>query len=373
MLNTDYIDPKLLDETVKLSSLDYHNNKRLQVVAYDQATIYPGRDHEGGGLVDSSGRFISSSSTFDGMEGQEGAYKSGTIDYRDEEVVYLGMFFDVWGHCITDCLRHLWFFNDAKIDDKIKKLRFVWTASSWGDNFADNFWEMLSLLGFSQDRLERIVKPTKFRRIWMPDSSFHFQDSLKRDSLEYTAEYLDTINLLIARATDGAPISPNRSIYLSRTSWKWNDKDFGEKYIERVFQNMDFEIVHPQGLSFVEMVRLLQSVKRLASTEGSIAHNAIFLPQGAQTYIVRKRRGVIKYQPLIDCARSLETVYIDANLSHLQYCKEKLGHGPFFMYVNNRLARFAGIKSHFPVIDYLRYVITYFKHVASIKLRQLYR
>lgn len=109
-VDTRYIDPKLLSETLRLEQTCGLINKELQVGRYENATIYPGIKTDkccGGGVVDSNCDFVYGSSAYNEMPDNEGAYECENLVCSDEEVVYAGMFVNVWGHCITDCLRRL--------------------------------------------------------------------------------------------------------------------------------------------------------------------------------------------------------------------------------------------------------------------------
>ena len=61
-----------------------------------------------GGIVDSQGEFIASSSVHYGTGGMYTPPQE-SIKHSSETVIYLDMFYSVWGHLITDNLKRLWF------------------------------------------------------------------------------------------------------------------------------------------------------------------------------------------------------------------------------------------------------------------------
>ena len=112
------------------------------------------------------------------------------------------------------------------------------------------------------------------------------------------------------------------------------ERDLFQKNIEKLFKSMGFKIIKPEKLKFNEQLRILQNCKCFAATEGSISHNAIFLKEGTKTILLRKCWGINEYQLVVNSARNLDVIYVDAHLSVPKI--NKFG-GPFFMYINNNL------------------------------------
>ena len=350
-INLDYVDPALAKQTAFEAEYEYFSDRRLGVPAYDSALVLPGTVR-GGGVIGADGKLVDCSVVQNGWP-KGGFYESGPVESVDEEVVYLGMFYSCWGHAITDCLKHLWFLGDESVDARIKRLKFVYTTTHVGPNLPQNFLRLLELLGFGPDRIVRIERPTRFRRVYVPDPCFG--SVTPGTPYRYTREYSEIIERLLSAA--GAEPGPvDRSVYFTRTGWRL-DRAEGEKRIETVFRNLGYEIVRPETLSFVQMVRLLSRVRNFASTDGSCAHNALFLPEGSRTVVVRKVRCCNVYQAIVGQVRRLDTVYIDANRSDRPRDARMPLFGPYFLYVNERLAAFAGIRPHFPRLAYCAYAL----------------
>ena len=145
-------------------------------------------------------------------------------------------------------------------------------------------------------------------------------------------------------------------MYFSRSAWKKGNPDFGEHLIEKAFyEKYHCEIIHPEQLSFVDMVKILQETRTLITTEGSVSHNSLFMQPGSELIIIRKAGFVSYYQLMINQIKDLRVTYIDAHQTHYFYDKETPYYGPFFLYVNNSLAQFLKIKAHFPLLTYIRY------------------
>ena len=114
-------------------------------------------------------------------------------------------------------------------------------------------------------------------------------------------------------------------------------------------------------------MRLYES-EVLVTTDGSIAHNAIFGPDGLKMIILRKSDFVNYHQPVINEIRKLEVTYIDAyHTGWLFNNREEPWVGPFFMYAGECLTRFLGCKKSFSFVEFARYL----KCRASILLHRL--
>jgi len=348
-MNLDYVDPALARQTAFEAGFGFFSDRRLSVTAYDSALVLPGCAR-GGGVIGADGKLVECSVVQNGWP-KGGFYESPEPEAVDEDVVYLGMFYSCWGHAITDNLKHLWFLGDEAADGRIKRLKFIYTTTHIGPVLPENFLRLLQVLGFDPGRIVRIERPTRFRRVYVPDPCFGPITS--GTPYRYTREYGRMVSSVIAAVAAGEG-SPGRSVYFTRTGWGL-DRAEGESRIEKVFRDLGYEIVHPERLTFEEMVRLLARVRNFASTDGSCAHNALFLPEGARAIVIRKAKYCNFYQAIIGQVRHLDTVYVDANRSDMLHDDNVPAFGPFFLYVNERLAAFAGIRPHFPRFAYLVY------------------
>ena len=117
MINLDYLyNPDVAKE---MFNNNYFVDKELSFSVIEKGMILPHNQmvidekttkEIGGGIVDSNGNFVKSSSRRYG-EGEVYIPPSQSIQYRSDTVVYLGLFSPTWGHVITDNIRRLWFLN----------------------------------------------------------------------------------------------------------------------------------------------------------------------------------------------------------------------------------------------------------------------
>ena len=274
----------------------------------------------------------------------------------NEEVLFLGSFESCWGHCITDNLKHLWILHSPLLE-QYRSMKWVYAMELPEKGLPKNFIELLAVLGLNLSQLVLIDRPTKFNVVHVPDSCFYCDDATSQHYRYYTKEFVELVDCIVDTVDPARDCNPQRKVYLTRTGWKKGNPDFGERYVEKAFVAKGFEVVRPESLSFVETVRLMGQCKALAATEGSTAHNSIFLPKGSELVVVRKADYINEYQPPINQLRDLDVVYIDAHRTTLLASARCPFSGPFFIYCNENLAKYAGIGWRFPLVDWCWYVV----------------
>lgn len=340
-----------IEEIERQENLDHKDSRRLVLNRFESAVIVPAGEH-GGGLYSTKG--LVDWSNFNGRE--EPTY-DGPSEYCDEEVLYIGMMFGVWGHCLTDFLRHVW--------PLLKhKFKVAYTTVLPTNKMPDNYFRMLNALGVPNEDIIRITRPTKFRSVLFGDPSNYRDEG--RNGRFFTQEYVDTIEKIRAYYLAEKECPEHvEAVYLSRSGWKKGQVDFGEHLVETAFMRYyNCKVVHPESLSLGAMIRLLSSCDTLVTTEGSIAHNSVFMREGTNLISIRKTDYVNWYQPMISQSRQLNVTYIDANYTYLLPPGNAPWFGPFLMGVNRKLADYLGCPtSKFQLIKpffgfFCRYVIS---------------
>lgn len=137
MTNLDYLYNK--DVAQKFFGKNHLVDKKLHFKIIERGTILPhkhvyvnGNWTWGfGGLVDRRGEFVKSSFVHDGT----GAAYTPTEDVQQSPatVIYLGLFYPVWGHCLTDNLRRLWFLKSDVFKSYFKNCPLVYVP--WGGGY----------------------------------------------------------------------------------------------------------------------------------------------------------------------------------------------------------------------------------------------
>lgn len=344
-------------ERMKSSALsNYLADRILSTFELYDALLVPGTSC-GGGIVH-NGRYMQEAMLHRGW--YPGDKLSIPNEYQQSicvgPVFYLGNLNPCWGHCLTDGLKFLWpLLPGCKRNFNLKGLKFVYTTTAKNEVLPRNLLEIFRLLGINDSNLIQVVEPTVFNNVIFADESFWLDPETGRR--HYSCEYRNTIDY-IQRQFVPAPVKPFRRLYFSRGKWKSGKPDFGEEQIALASQHSGrFECVSPENLSLKETVRLLSECSELMTTEGSCAHNALFLQDKTKLTIIRKADYVNGYQFPINQMRNLVVTYIDAHASHYHEVPGEPWRGPFFIYVNELLAEYLQIESHFPVGIYLRYLL----------------
>ena len=253
----------------------------------------------------------------------------------DEEVIFIGTLWCMWGHLITDFSAHIW-----PVLTLPKSLRVAYMVGSATQTLPTNFKGLLAALGVSADRLVEVRKPTRFRRVHFGEPSLWHESGT--DAIRWTDEYARTIDAAIAGVLGLSRPTPHRKVYFTRTGLVKNGKDFGERAIENAYRRVGFEVVSPEKLSFAETVRLLAETETLAATEGSVSHNALFLPKGARLEILRKCETANTYQEAINKWRELNVEVFNVSFGNQLAVPQEACRGPFLLGVTPELAAHLG-------------------------------
>jgi len=335
MYNFEYIDFPLLHKTQQEASINHFSDEKLACQILDNATLLPFKYLDdnliGGGVLTQTGEHFSVIDT--GEERYDFSEKE--VENKDVVAVYLGLFHPKWGHCITDNIKKLWFLFTPEYEKlKSDNIQLVYTVFD-GFQLNGNFLELLSLLGVDLKLLNPIEKATKFKKLYIPDDSF-FQKGRHR---YYTEEFKSLLNRI--PKLDG--ISKYDKVYFTRTAF--SGADYGEKDVEKFFKKLGYKIIAPEKLSFKEQLSVLSNCNTFASTEGSIAHNSLFLKENSTLIVIRKADYINSYQFPINELKNLKVTYIDAHLSIFNH-QNQPWIGPFFMYVNDNMQRFSSSNSY---------------------------
>ena len=326
-------------------------NKPLAINSFAGAIAVPGDDYGGGVFANDS--FCSSAMVHRGWWPKKSLRRPKITKASNDVALFIGTFDPCWGHCITDNLKFLWVLLDPRYEDIVHKSRLIYVTSTPRKELPKNFFSLLALLGIFESNIERVLEPTKFKEILLPDESF-YSDEIGNKRY-FTAEYIKTIER-IRNAVVPLPVRPFRKIYFTRTGWRKGNPDFGEKGVEDCFRNIGYEIIHPEAVDVKDMIKALTECSSFASTDGSIAHNAVFLPKGVDVVVIRKANYTNPYQMAINEMGGFNVNIVNAHRSHLLFSHSAPFCGPFYLFVSRDLASFAGCDVCFSLREYVKYV-----------------
>jgi len=349
-VNYSFVSPSGIEEVRTETSVLHKVERELQYSVIEHATIVPADRFLYSGVLDSQGNTVVSGA-FNELFQVRKIAESESVICSDKVVVFIGILHNVWGHCLTDSLKKVWFLQTVtckKLIENGVKVVYLLPDNEDIKPYALHFYQ---LAGLDLTSFEAVKSSTRFEKVIVPDNSLVCERSqFNQWRLSYTQEFEDILSaikkkLITCRTSHLAEYD---KIYLTRTGVAANDREYGEKDIEKIFRSKGFKVISPEKYSFEEQFSLLSNCKEMAATEGSISHNALFCRPGTKLYLIRKSNYVNGYQTIINEIADLDVTYIDAHCSlpEVQYAAM---YGPFYMCVTPELERFVGHRiTHLP-------------------------
>ena len=208
---------------------------------FENARILPHRLFNGcnvGGVVTQSGEYLESTALHT-KSGAAYPYNQNEVVLKNETVIYVGMFVDIWGHCLTDNLRRLWFFKSETYRTQFSDCRIVYVPFQ-GFQFSESFQQLLQILKIDYKKWIPITEITEYSRIIVPEESFYSPEGSTR---YFTEEYRQTIREIEKYQKLHATAVPYDKVYFSYSKYT-NGKQVGEEKIERFLRSRDIRLFH---------------------------------------------------------------------------------------------------------------------------------
>ena len=333
---TDYMyQGKWTEDFLKRSAEDYYIDYVPGIKSFEQALILPQKEAEGhtwgiGGALYPDGSMIE--------ESQIGGVFGGAYPFQADELVecpypvyYIPIIPKHWGHFLLDVLSRFWFVTDGT--DQGYPIVFC------GKDFEEhritgNYLEALNALGIDESRMVFVENPMRFERILIPQASYG-------DGRPFCDAYLKTIRKLKENVLDSAAaeeLKPYEKIYFTRTQFRRaHMTEVGEKEIEELFRDNEFQVLAPEKLSFTEQVFYFSTAKEIASLSGTISHNIMFCGEGTEVAVLNRCCLPNQAQFSVNQMSKAKVTYVDC------YAKETLKkpqYWPVWVEINDNLLRY---------------------------------
>lgn len=256
-----------------------------------------------GGVTDKEGRFVAGHKRKTGKEMNLSClrvYIPEEVEYCDEEVIYGGILIGFFGHTLTECTSRLWWIleNSTNTD----KIVFLKAPNTGNMNLS-----FIRMAGIPLERVEFIEKPTKFKKVIVPDQSILLWESICPQKFLVT---YDSIRKNIEP-------SEYKKIYLTRTHLKKQD-GINEEFFEDIYENLGFKIIALEEYPLEQQISYLKGAEEVVCTAGTLSHMTLFCNDGIKlTIINRTTNHILVPQILIDKAKRFEVQYIDATFNFL--------------------------------------------------------
>ena len=266
---------------------------KLTVPEYEKGIILPQKqDANGprwglGGVCDSDNRFVESSFYDGGWATHGGFYQWNDEEYVDEDVVYVGMFYLHWGHFLIDLTGRMWFLQ------KLAKVRSNFKVAYLGDEEPKgNNLRFFELLGIKEEQLLHITKPTRFKKVYVPEQSFK---SCKWYTDEFVEMFDEMYDMAMNSEIDFSKLREVDKVYFTRRKFsKAVGSEFGEEYFEKCFTENGYTSIAPETLSLDEQIYLWNHASEIACMNGTIPLNVIFSKNKNLKLIVLNKTSIVQ-------------------------------------------------------------------------------
>lgn len=226
------------------------------------------------GLMDGNGRRIRSWPLLVSLDTSYAlnlARVRGDISSRLPNAIYGGLFFDWFGHFITETLPNLIAVADCKRAYPDVPIIFH-LPDFWKENPEERPREypfhqpFLDMLGLQRTDFRFVRAPISIDNLHMPRSPF-----LKK--FRYAPWLLEKLDDLA-----GEPAGGPRNLYLSRAKMN-KPRLVDEPRVEDQFRESGYEIVHPEDMSISDQLALFSGAERIAGAQGTAVHWSLYAPR----------------------------------------------------------------------------------------------
>ncbi len=308
----------------------YHVDRAMQLLNIPEGIVLPQLKTTAemprwglGGVCTKDNCFVELSAYDGGWASHGGFYEWDEEEYRDEDVVYFGMYFNHWGHFLIDLLGRLWPFVGETSPCKGMKVAYLGDEDPCG-----NFLEFFSLLGIEERDLIRITKPTRFRNVMVPEFCCK--------SCEWYSDEYRSIFDAMARQIEKEGFVPStlpdiEKVYLTRSAFgKARGTEYGEDKIVEWMTANGFTVLAPEKLSVREQIYLWNHAKEIVCLDGSIPMNVAFCAnENLRLTILHKTHLEHLNIELYLLMRPCEVQFLDTWYEPFKKYPEGIGSGPF--------------------------------------------
>lgn len=337
MFNYDYCDDFYKDNYIDFESRDLTIFRDLRVEEVNDALFvpcdFPAPPHRGG--VFRNDKKYSELSAFcalmpiDSWGEPEYPDNDDSIEYIDEEVIYFGCFWKQWGHFLMDHISRLWYWVHYR-----PNMRLVYCADE-NVEITGVYLSFLEYLGISKESLIRITKPTKFKKIIIPECSY-------QPGIYYHPYFKELFDIVAERAINGLDKSilekyKEKNIYFSRKNLGGRLKnEIGLNDLEKLFEKSGFLVISPEKYSLAEQIAMIRLSNTVACLSGTLGHTMMFANDGAKFIHIRKTFKYNYRQFDVHHIRNLNVTTIDAHIS----LKPVGAPGPYIIDINKNVRSF---------------------------------
>lgn len=316
----------------------YKSDEKMQCLEIEQGIVLPRLFSENGplwgigGVCDSNNEFVELSFYDGGWAKHGGKYDWQQEEYIDEEVMYFGMFLKHWGHFLVDLLGRAWYL--PKIEKHVKVV-YIGEEDPVG-----NYLDFFELLGIKPERLIHVTKPTRFKKVIVPQFAC-------RPCIWYTDEYLSTFDYLVdtIEKEQYIPIGIEKldKVYFARLNFgKAAQTEFGEDQIAEWMKVNGYTIISPEKLSLRDQIYIWNHADEIVCLNGSIPINIMFSKNKNLKLVVMNKTSLVhKNLDLFLLMRDCKATFLDVYREPVKGYPKSIGAGPFLLGISEDIKEYS--------------------------------
>lgn len=205
------------------------------------------------------------------------------IEYVDETVVYGGTLMDHPGHLLCEAfVDRIWWYLKNNFGFRLA------VVCIWGDGSNSFQKEYLNLFGITNEDVIIVDKPTKFKKIIIPDQSEYPYKTSSLVPYEYTLESVSVFDQLKKKAPD----SNYKKIYFTKSKTS-KGNIVGEDFFIKFFREKGFEIIDPEDYTLPEKIGFLKNADEFATLFGTNSCYAVFCKPTVKLTILSRNNGFL--------------------------------------------------------------------------------
>ena len=238
------------------------------------------------------------------------------IEVFDAEVLYLGTLFGKYGHFLLESLSRWW----PLIEDENRPRYFLFHLHSGSGGILQTPFvkQFLSLFGIKRECVVYFDRPTRVKRIILPEPAFRIRSYFYSRYREIFSFVREAIDLPSEEETD-QPLYFSRSLMENR-----HIKNEGE--LETLLKDNGVKVIHPQMVPLEEQMRLINRHKYIMGPSGSAMHNVVYSSSPKELIHITAQEVHSNYLLTDKCFGATSTFIngLQSSLEHLSFVKRLL-------------------------------------------------
>ncbi|WP_419603800.1 tetratricopeptide repeat protein [Thiolapillus sp.] len=239
--------------------------------AYITASRYLGPEQAEGGVYDANGRYVPSSRHLRRARdltasNPEEIRFSSKVRVLSGRYLYLGWYFNHYGHFILESLGRSWAVQETPAVDG-----YIMHLHAAGGRPSPHLLAFFDLLGIPREKLLFADRDMQVGELLLPSQRAVLSRGISDDMLKLYRE----LGSRAAAEVGHAAVAPK--LYLSRRLLPPDQRGASnEKALEERFQARGYRVVHPQFTDVKRQLALYSGAEYFAGLEGSGLHNVLF-------------------------------------------------------------------------------------------------